>query len=181
MHGNSKPDMNRFFNSLRSDLEKLLNGFQIFVPSIDEIIIVRAVLIAGTCDTPARCECLNLTNFNGRYGCSFCLIEGVTVPLQPQGHVHAFPYENKLTLRTSQDSQTFAYRTAGNEPVMGVKGPTVRSQLMPDFILGMGLVRMHSVDGGVMKKVLNLFFVVEHRAQPFSLYAFIILTSLIAG
>ena len=56
---------------------------------------------------------------------------------------------------------------------MGAKGPTVLSQLMPDFILGMGLDRMHSVDGGVVKKVLNLFFIVENRAQPFSLYAFI--------
>ena len=100
-HGNSKPDMNRFFYSFRSDLEKLSNVVQIFIPSINETINVRAVLIAGTCDTPARCECLNLTNFNGRYGCSFCLIEGVSVSLQLQGHIHAFPYENKLTLRTS--------------------------------------------------------------------------------
>ena len=114
-----------------------------------------------------------MTNFNGRYGCSFCLIEGVTVPLQPQGHAHAFPYENKLTLRTSQDSQAFANRATANEPVMGVKGPTVLSQLMLDFILSLGLDRMHSVDGGVVKRVLNLFFNVEHRAQPFSLYAFI--------
>ena len=172
-HGDTKPDMNRFFHSLRSDLQKLSNGIRIFVPSLDETLNVRGVLLTGTCDTPARCECLNFTNFNGKYGCSFCLIEGVNVPLEPKGHVFAFPYQNELSIRTSENTQRFAPTASADNPVMGVKGPTVFSQLMPDLILGMGLDRMHGVEGGVVKKVLNLLFNVEYRAQPFSLYAFI--------
>ena len=172
-HGDIKPDMNRFFYSIRSDLQKLSNGIRMFVPSIHETLNVRGVLLTGTCDTPARCECLNFTNFNGKYGCSFCLTEGVNIPLEPQGHVLAFPYQNELSLRTSENTQRFATTASADEPVMGVKGPTVLSQLMPDLIQGMGLDRMHGVEGGVVKKVLNLLFNVEHRAQPYSLYAFI--------
>lgn len=60
-----------------------------------------------------------------------------------------------------------------DKPVMGVKGPTALSKLMPDFIKGIAIDRMHGVEGGVVKKMLTLLFNVEHRAQPFSLYGFI--------
>ena len=50
--------MNRFVYSLCSDLKKLSNGIQVYVPSNDVILNVR-VLLARTSDTPARSECLN--------------------------------------------------------------------------------------------------------------------------
>lgn len=53
-HGNVKPNMNRFVYSLRSDLEKLWNGIEVRTPSKSNPINIRGVILAGTCDTPAR-------------------------------------------------------------------------------------------------------------------------------
>lgn len=56
---------------------------------------------------------------------------------------------------------------------MGVKGHTVISKIMPDFINGMAIDRMHCIDGGVMKKLMTLFFDQKYSDTPFSLYAVI--------
>lgn len=44
---------------------------------------------------------------------------------------------------------------------------------MPDFVRGMGIDRMHAVDGGVMKKILTLYFDSTYSMYPFSLIRFI--------
>ena len=36
----------------------------------------RVVLVACTCDLPARAQVMNVTQFNGYYGCAFCLQKG---------------------------------------------------------------------------------------------------------
>ncbi|KAK0174434.1 hypothetical protein PV327_010203 [Microctonus hyperodae] len=41
-------------------------------------------------------------------------------------------------------------------PVFGVKDHSALSRLMSDFVEGMGIDRMHALDGGVMKKILTL-------------------------
>ena len=172
-YGNTKPKMNKFFNCIREELDKLGQGIQVVLP-YNGSINFRGLLLTGTCDTPARCECLNFLYFNGHYGCSFCLCQGESVPIENQNHVFAFPYSNDVTLRTAQNTQEYARTITVNEnPVMGVKGLSVLSQFMPDFIKGTGLDRMHGVEGGIVKKMLNLFFSVEYRARPFSLYRFI--------
>ena len=173
-YGPQKPNMNRFFYAMRADLKKLAGGIKIHVPSNDITINVRGILLMGTCDLVARCQCINFIQFNGDYGCSVCLCKGTSVPVFPNGHVHVYPYENELELRTSEESIRYSELVAEhNKPVMGVKGPTALSKLMPDFIRGIAIDRMHGVEGGVVKKMLTLLFSIEHRAQPFSLYGFI--------
>lgn len=57
-----------------------------------------------------------------------------------------------------------------DQPQLGVNGHTALSKLMPDFMRGMCIDRMHAVDGGVVKKILTLLFDNAYNAQPFSLY-----------
>lgn len=38
---------------------------------------------------------------------------------------------------------------------------------MPNFIKGMGIDRMHAVDGDVIKKLLSLMFDPKYNAEPF--------------
>lgn len=112
-------------------------------------------------------------SFNGKYGCSYRLCEGKSVTLETQNRVYTFPYTNNIILRTAENTKEYARTATVDNPVMGVKGISVLSQLMPDFISGMGLDRMHCVDGGVVKKIMGLLFNVEFRSLPFSLYGFI--------
>ncbi|CAD6216259.1 GSCOCG00011321001-RA-CDS [Cotesia congregata] len=53
---------------------------------------------------------------------------------------------------------------------MGVKGPCALSKFMPDFIVGTAIDRMYCIDGGVVKKLLTLWFDSTYSAFPFSLY-----------
>lgn len=55
-------------------------------------------------------------------------------------------------------------------PVRGVKGHSIFSKIMPDFIKGICIDRMHGVDGGVAKKLYTLFFDKTYREFPFSLH-----------
>ena len=139
-----KPNMNRFLYAMRADLKKLAGGIKIHVPLNDITINARGILSMGTCDLVARCQCMTFIQFNGDYGCSVCLCKGTSVPVFTNGQVHVHPYENETELGTSEESIKYSE-----------------------------LVAEHSVEGGVVKKILTLLFSVEHRAQPFSLYGFI--------
>lgn len=75
-------------------------------PLLEESLFVRpAVLLACTCDLPARCLVCNSMQYNGEYGCWKCLQAGQTVKTGPNGHVRAFPFKHvdpKGPLRTNE-------------------------------------------------------------------------------
>lgn len=63
-------------------------------------ITIKAHLIAVTADLPARAMIANMKQFNGKFGCSFCLDEGESRPNCP---MHRFwPYKESSELRTHQ-------------------------------------------------------------------------------
>ena len=168
-YDDKKPNMNTFFYKFREELQEIFDGVQVLLHD-NTAITVRGVLLMGVCDLPAKYECLNFIQYNGDHGCAACLLKGETVTLESGGKVHVYPYTDELTLRTTQESIAHANRATPNNPVFGVKGPTMFSRLMPDFIRGMGIDRMHGGDGGVLKRMMSLFFDVEFRNAPFSLY-----------
>lgn len=153
-------------------LQEIAEGIQIRLPNNNHI-IVKGIVLMGTCDLPAKSECLNFIQFNGNYGCNICLCKGESTEIGSRSHVHVFPFENEISLRTSQQSIEFANRATSDKPFMGVKGHTIMSKIMPDFINGMAIDRMHCVDGGVMKKLMILFFDKKYSHASFSLYSVI--------
>lgn len=70
--GDQKPNANNYFNKFYDQLKMLFRGINITLPD-NEIIKVRALLIIGTCDLPAKCQFLNFTHYIGAYGCRSCL------------------------------------------------------------------------------------------------------------
>ena len=83
----------------------------------------------------------NFVNFNGTYGCSFCLCESKSIFLDTQGRrVQAVPYRNEIELRTLDNTRTFSRTATEDNPVMGVNGHSAFSKLIPDFIQGMVLL-----------------------------------------
>lgn len=127
-----------------------------------DIIVVRGVMLIGTCDLPAKCECLNFIQFNGRYGCPDCFFSGTSIRTGPHSALQVYPYIEDIEERRTERCIEHADQARPGAPVFGVKGPTALSRLMPDFIKGMSIDRMHALDGGVIKK--------------FSPYAVILLT-----
>lgn len=88
----------------------------------------------------------------------------------PRGSIHIYPYVNNVIFRTSQECINWANEATPENPIMGIRGSTMFSVLMPNFIKGMGIDRMHAVDGGVIKKLLSLMYDTKYNAEPFSLY-----------
>lgn len=63
-------------------------------------IVVRAILLSGIFDLPAKCIIQEMVQFNGRYGCSFCEDEGENFKTDGGGNVRVFP-KNDLLLNAS--------------------------------------------------------------------------------
>ncbi|XP_011859941.1 PREDICTED: uncharacterized protein LOC105557338 [Vollenhovia emeryi] len=167
-----KPHMNFLIYKFRKELENIAEGIEINLPENNNI-IVRGIALMGTCDLPARSECLNFIQFNGDFGCPSCLCKGERVPILPKGFVHIYSYENQLQLRTSEQCIEYANLATPDHPIMGVKGHNAFSKIMPDFIKGIAIDRMHCADGGVIKKILNLLTDAKFKNNVFSLYAVI--------
>ena len=49
--------------------------------------VLSMIVLAGTCDLPAKCLVLNCMRFNRECGCSKCLDPGVTFQTSTRGHV----------------------------------------------------------------------------------------------
>lgn len=169
--GPQKPNANNYFHKFYHQFKKLSTGVDIILAN-DQTIKIKAVLLMGTCDLPAKCQFFNFTYYMGAYGCPSCLWPGETYHLTDDrgSHTHVYPYTPDPEMRTSNACLTFAEIALNSDsPHMGVKGPCALSKLMPDFIAGTAIDQMHCIFGGVVKKLLSLWFDVSNRNEPYSL------------
>lgn len=178
--GKQKPAANYVLRELRDVINVFLNiGHNFHLPRRPRPINVKGLLLFGACDLPAKAEFLNLVQFNGKYGCPNCLNPGETYFLQREaaaednrrvGHTNIYRYEGNNRLRTSAETIAQGFEAlAIGRPVKGVKGPSSLALIMPNHITGTGIDRMHCVDGGVIKKLLTLWFTPRYSDSPFSL------------
>ena len=66
----------------------------------DGRLLIRAHLLAVTVDLPAKAMVANMKQFNGKFGCSFCMDEGETRPSCPMQRF--WPFKEQCTLRNHQ-------------------------------------------------------------------------------
>ncbi|XP_044585098.1 uncharacterized protein LOC123265424 isoform X1 [Cotesia glomerata] len=163
-----KPYMNNFIYRFREELHSITEGVQIYLPD-NNVIVVRGVVLMGVCDQPAKSDCFNFMLYNADFGCTSCLSKGQSLRTDAGGTVHVYPHEPQVQLRTSQQTVTHGNLATPDEPVMGVKGNSALCLIMPDFIRGTAIDRMHCSDGGVIKKILSLLFDATYSDNVFSL------------
>ena len=91
--GERKPAMWSFLKPHVQALQKLEEGGEFDSPERGTF-FCKAILLACTCDLPARCLVCNGMQYNSENGCWKCLQAGKTVQAgNPGGHARAFPYE----------------------------------------------------------------------------------------
>lgn len=169
--GPHDPMVNMFLQPIYNQLATLRRGVECDIPGKQEKQIVKAFLLCGTCDTPARADFFNHTRFNGHYGCLRCVSKGYNVGDNggPK-NTHIYPYEGALVNRSHEAQIQYGVAAARlAHPVVGVKGPTIFSHLMPDVVRGTSIDVMYCVYLGIVKKILELWLDPTHRYQPFSL------------
>ena len=149
--GSKKPNMQLFFQPLHKVLQKLASsGLKVKanIEGIHKTIVSKVVLIAGTCDLPAKCLVLNFRQFNGFYGCPKCLPPGKTLTLGHRSHTHVYPYDpsdpsGPLQSRQQTIDDIEHYMSTGNVR-NGVLGPSwLGSMRHYDIIRGTAIDYMH--------------------------------------
>ena len=118
--------------------------------------------------------------FNGGYGCPYCLHPGKTVKTSERGHTLTYPY-NKENLqtghfkeRTHKQTQEFAklatdsvIKTGIETPVKGVRGLSWFLHVPGfDIIRGTAIDYMHGTLLGVVKMLLKLWLDKQHHNEP---------------
>ncbi|XP_063403282.1 uncharacterized protein LOC134712602 [Mytilus trossulus] len=178
--GAKKPLMWSYLKPLHEELCKLEDGVEL-VDNCGSNFTLMGTLLNCVCDLPARCLVSNSMQFNGKYGCWFCLQPGETYTTNKGGHVHIFPYcenEPKGPLRTVENLQDDVNQVVGkiqtnekNFIVRGIKGPFWFMFLKHfNVIHGFVIDYMHGVCAGVMKMLLTLWFDKQHKTENFSMF-----------
>lgn len=141
---------------------------------VKSIITVRAILLCGLCDLPARCLVCNGIKYNGYYSCLRCRQSGKSLKTAKGGHVHVYPFietDPSGPLRTKlgmmRDVQPAVQQKSF---VNGIKGTSWFAALKHhDIVLGTAVDYMHCALEGVMKLLLELWFTSKESSEPFNI------------
>ena len=113
---------------------------------------LRAKLLCCVFDLPARAMALNLTQWNGRYGCTYCMDEGTQV-----SHVHVYLPDDEHVVRSEKQILQYAEEASSGFPKFGVKGSSVLSPYL-NIVKDTAIDYMHAVLEGVVKTMLLKFW-----------------------
>ncbi|XP_033122015.1 uncharacterized protein LOC117121027 [Anneissia japonica] len=158
--GNGKPNFATFLKPLVKQLN-LLSCDGLMWTNKDKH-LVKSKIFPGplSCDSMARCQLQGLVQFNGKYGCAWCLNPGEQVP-KGGGHTNAYS-SNQLPLPKQRDKSSYikdaelAVQT--NSTVHGVKKPSMILLLLHfNIISGFVVDYMHCVCIGVVKTMTYLW------------------------
>ena len=173
--GEAKPNMGIYLKTIVKELITLENpGIVISSPFVPLPFLCKAILLAGSCDLPAKCLVLNSMQFNGNYGCNKCLQSGETFYTSEQGHGHTHVYLFNAMDPTGPKRNADLHEKDAREAcqkdtvVNGIKGPSWLMKLQHhDIIAGTSIDYMHCTLLGVMKALLSLWFGTEHSRESY--------------
>ena len=164
--GEEKPIPNLLLEPLVPSIMELRQGIDVNIPNTEIPLHVRGIIICGTCDLPAKALFLNMNQYNGRFGCQKCKIQGKYLL---ESRVRVYPYKH-FNLRTEEETRIHAQQALdAGIAICGVKGPTVLSSIVHENIRAVTVDPMHCVSEGIVKKLTELWFSTEFAQRPFSL------------
>ncbi|KAJ1531912.1 hypothetical protein ONE63_000555 [Megalurothrips usitatus] len=159
-----KPNVNLLLKPLYDKMLKLeTNGVYLSLPN-GQNIVVKAKVLGAVGDLPAKAAFMRFTHFNGMYSCFYCLSSGGRHEVgDGNTTVQVFPYSRDMVLRTSAET------VDPDASVYGVKGPSMLSHILPDFIPCMGIDLMHGTFLGQMRALMSFWFDSSFSTFPFSI------------
>lgn len=169
--GEDKPSMLNFFEPVAANLKNMYDhGIGVSSPDVDEMITCKAQLLSSSFDLPAKASVLNMTQFNGEYGCSNCIQSGERIKTDRGGTTRVYPYQCNNPdgpLRSHASLVKDAKQAfAQGKPFNGVKGPSyITSVPVYDGIKGTVVDYMHCVLLGVTRLLLCLWFNTENHNE----------------
>ncbi|XP_071795450.1 uncharacterized protein [Asterias amurensis] len=141
------------------------------------------MLLSSVFDSPARCLFQNFIQFNGYYGCPFCLAKGQSVKTSVTGSTQTYPFmvdsdtghgeprTHQSTMQFAKEAHDIMVKTGGKKVVYGVKGYSCFCFVQKfDIIRSVAIDYMHGVMLGVVKMCTKLWFDSKFRTKPFSIF-----------
>lgn len=167
--GHSKPQISTLFKPFVEEMNELFTaGFN----WVDKDGLTHNCKVAPgvcVCDAPARAMVQGMKQFNGKYGCGFCLHMGEVVP-KGNGHVRVYP-QTMVCPPSRTHAGTIEHASAAvrlEEDVMGIKEASPLL-LLPQFDIIQHVVPeyMHGICLGVTKQFVNLWCDSKNSGSPF--------------
>ncbi|XP_073721364.1 uncharacterized protein [Misgurnus anguillicaudatus] len=160
--GARKPTVSTFFGPFANQMKTLGSvGFEWCLKG--EIIKSYVYAIICSCDSVARAMLQNVKQFNGKFGCNWCLHPGERVE-KGRGYAQVYPYLEDVRERCHTNMIEWQ-RNVGVGETFGVKGPTSLMSL-PYFDIVSGFV----VDLGVMRQLSILWFDSSYHREPWAVF-----------
>lgn len=164
--GTTKPSIDCFLRPFVSEVNRLATeGFNWLSNSKHTCkTFVHAIVCSA--DAVARCMLQGIKQFNGKYGCSWCLHPGERVE-KGDGSVRVYPHD-KYDLRTHLTFLEHAKQSVSGDHSFGVMHAS-RLLLLHDFdiVCGFAVDYMHCVLLGVTRTLTSLWFDSDHHTEPY--------------
>ena len=128
--GKQKPNMELFQRNFVNEVKELVrNGFTVELEN-GSILNCTFRIQNQSADLPAKASSLRMKQFNGLFGCGYCLHPGEP---DPNNHlVRCYPYQlQKPPLRDSKSAKDYAKLATPNNSVFGFKGTSPIYSILP--------------------------------------------------
>jgi len=163
--GPTKPLMNNLLDPILNSIEQLsTSGVSMVSPSGNNMTI-RARLVMGIFDLPAKAAVLAAKQFNGKFGCSVCLHPGKRLNTNSRVYLPDAIYPNRTHLHVVRAA---AEAIQTGTCIQGVYGESPLSGSI-DLVNSIPIDYMHCVLEGVTKWILNAWFDSKHHSEPYYL------------
>lgn len=166
--GRNKPDMNVFLEPFVTQMNIFTDrGITCNVRGIPRTLYVYAICSCD--DSVARAPMQGITQFNGYFGCSWCLHPGYYVHVGRGGSMKYILLDDPVNDRNPNDTLRDAREAAeSGHPVNGVLFESILHRLMFfNIVFGFIPDAMHCIDLGIAKQFLKLWL--ETSGMPYSL------------
>lgn len=160
--------MNCFLKPFVAEMNQLSCGGVVWTDKDGNSRVSRVFPGPCSADSVARCLIMNMSQFNGKYGCGWCEAQGEHVAVG-RGTARVYPVSN-LRARTNESMKRNARKAErGGKPVCGVKGPSVL-YLLSYFVFPFGFVvdYMHAVCSGFVRSTACMWFM-QKGSKPYHL------------
>ena len=124
-------------------------GISITSPHFIGMKTVKAKLLIALFDLPARASATNCVQFNGNYGCLYCLDKGTHI-MHKQVFLPNEPHIPQLSCTIEQHAVEAEEK---RKSIFGVKGTSVLSSTL-NLIEGVPIVYMHAILEGISRRIL---------------------------
>ena len=161
--------MYQYVTLFAEHIKKLANGFEVNTGT--GLISLPFNVILGTFDLPAKSKILNMTQFNGAFGCSSCEEPGAKEK-QGRGSVQVYPYQ-VIKPKLREATNIICHKAPNSNDKKRIKGIKGYSGLLGlsqlDIVKGIVPDYMHGVLLGAMKTLFSLWFCGKNSKEEFLL------------